>query len=152
VTIGDVGRRSGLRPSAIRWYESIGLLPAPKRRIYDEGVIERLGIIRLAQEAGFSVAEIWTLLSGFARATAPPARWRALAERKLDDVRTAATRLREMERVLEAVLRCRCPTLEDCGRAMTRRPEWKRARPASLTTSAAQQGRPSPPLGRKASR
>ena len=62
LAIGDVARRAGIRPSALRYYESIGLLPQPRRvngrRRYDESTVRMLKLIQLAQGAGFTVAEI----------------------------------------------------------------------------------------------
>ena len=55
LTIGEVARRAGLNASALRWYERVGLLPAPRRvagrRRYEPSVLHRLAAIRLAQEA-----------------------------------------------------------------------------------------------------
>src|SRR3954470_6165446 len=54
LAIGDVSRIAGLRPSAIRYYESLGLLPKPRReggqRRYDADVLEWLSLIALARE------------------------------------------------------------------------------------------------------
>ncbi|MFN8563711.1 MAG: MerR family transcriptional regulator [Anaerolineae bacterium] len=62
MTISEVARRVGVRTSTLRYYESIGLLPAPKRvsgrRRYDSAVLQRLEIIRTAQQAGFTLAEL----------------------------------------------------------------------------------------------
>jgi MerR family redox-sensitive transcriptional activator SoxR len=122
LTIGAVARRSGLRASALRYYESVGLLPAPPRvngeRRYDAAVLERLAVIRMAQEAGFTIAEIRTLLHGFAPDTPPLTRWHALATRKLPEVEALIARAEGMKRILEAGLRCACPTLEECARAL----------------------------------
>lgn len=47
LTIGEVARRSGVAATTLRYYEQIGLLPAPTRlggqRRYDEAVLSRLG-------------------------------------------------------------------------------------------------------------
>jgi MerR family redox-sensitive transcriptional activator SoxR len=123
-TIGEIARQAGLAPSAIRYYESAGLLPrAPRRngrRVYDGSALQRLALVRLAQEAGFTIAEIRRLLNGFSPDTPASARWRALAQRKLVEVREQARRARAMERVLERLLDCECPTLDDCGRSLLR--------------------------------
>ena len=83
LAIGEVARRAGIRPSALRYYESIGLLPVPirvsGRRRYDERTVQLLRVVQLAQQAGFTVAEIQTLLHGYAPETPPAARWRPLA-------------------------------------------------------------------------
>jgi MerR family redox-sensitive transcriptional activator SoxR len=119
LTIGEVARRAGMRTSALRYYESIGLLPAPRRvngrRRYDASVIELLGVIHLAQQAGFTMAEIQTLFHGFGFETPPVERWRPLAERKLGEVQALIARAQHMQRILEDLLRCGCLRLEECG-------------------------------------
>ncbi len=118
LTIGEVARRAGIRTSAIRYYESVGLLPAPARvnghRRYDPTILQRLAVVHLAQQAGFTVAGIQTLLHGFAPDTPPAERWEALARRKLDEVDVLIQRARRMKEVLEIGLRCGCLRLEDC--------------------------------------
>jgi MerR family redox-sensitive transcriptional activator SoxR len=118
--IGVVARRVGIRPSAIRYYEDVGLLPAPRRvngrRRYDAGVAARLAVIRLAQAAGFTVGEIRELFSGFPPGTPASERWRALARAKLAEVEAIIAHAQGMKRVLEeALLQCRCLTLEECA-------------------------------------
>ena len=121
-TIGEVGRRAGLRTSAIRYYESVGLLPRPLRqngrRMYDPSILERLSVVELAQRAGFTIAETRTLLHGFARKTPPSARWQKLTERKLEEIEARIRKAQEMRQVLEVLRGCHCPTLTDCGRAL----------------------------------
>lgn len=122
LTIGAVAARSGLRHSALRYYESAGLLPPPVRvggqRRYDAGVLDRLAVIKLAREAGFTIAETRTFLHGFAPDTPPPDRWRALAATKLPAVDALIARALGMKRILEAGLRCECVALEDCASAV----------------------------------
>lgn len=117
--IGDVARDAGLRTSALRYYERAGLLPAAGRiagqRRYDGGALRTLAVIRLAQEAGFTVAEIRTLLHGFALGTPPSARWRALARRKRREIDALLAGAHRMRRLLDTLLRCECPSLDDCG-------------------------------------
>ena len=105
-------------PSALRWYESQRLLPRAERvsgrRVYDEGVFLRLRVIEVAQEAGFTVAEIRQLLHGFSPMTPPSERWRTLARRKLPEVDDLIERAQAMKRVLEEALECECMSLEEC--------------------------------------
>ena len=116
--IGELARRAGLATSAIRYYESIGLIPeAPResgRRRYDADALERLGFIDLARRAGFTLAEVRTLCTGFSPDTPPSARWRTLAERKLPEIEAQIARAEAMKRVLEEGMECGCLSLEDC--------------------------------------
>ena len=119
LSIGDVAARAGIRPSAIRYYESIGVLPEPQRvngqRRYAPDVVTRLAVVKMAQEAGFTVAEIATLFNGFEAGTAASARRRALAERKVAEIDALIARAETMRRVLGESLRCDCLTLDQCG-------------------------------------
>jgi MerR family redox-sensitive transcriptional activator SoxR len=119
LAIGEVARRAGIRSSALRYYERIGLLPAPKRvsgrRRYDESTVQMLRLIQLAQGAGFTVAEIQTLLHGFEPDTPPAARWQPLARKKLEELDALILRAQQMKQVLATGLNCGCLRLEDCA-------------------------------------
>ena len=125
MSIGAVARAAGLAPSAIRYYEKAGLLPRPARlsgqRRYGAEAAARLRIIQLARDAGFSIAETRTFLSGFPPGTTPAARWRALAERKLAELETQAQRIERMRTLLESSFHCGCLRIEDCERAIAAR-------------------------------
>jgi MerR family redox-sensitive transcriptional activator SoxR len=122
LTITEVARRAGLRASAIRYYESIGILPSPprrgNRRVYDADVLRQLAIIATAQRMGFTIAEIGTLVGGFGAETAAWAHWRKLAHAKLAEVNALIARARGMQRLLEEALACDCLTLDECMRVL----------------------------------
>jgi MerR family transcriptional regulator, redox-sensitive transcriptional activator SoxR len=119
MAIGDVAERAGIAASTLRYWERVGILPAPERvngqRRYDERVFQRLAIIRGAQEAGFNLAEIQTLMHGFSREVPPSARWRALAVAKLEEIDAVIAKAEAMKRVLREGLECECLRLEDCA-------------------------------------
>jgi MerR family redox-sensitive transcriptional activator SoxR len=119
LAIGDVARRAGIRPSALRYYESIGLLPPPKRvsgrRRYAESTVQLVNVIQLAQAAGFTIAEIQTLLNGFVPETPPAARWQRLARQKLRELDALLVRTQMMKHILETALSCGCLRLEECA-------------------------------------
>jgi MerR family transcriptional regulator, redox-sensitive transcriptional activator SoxR len=118
LSIGEVARRSGLRPSTLRYYESVGLLPPPRRvngrRQFDADVVRLLGTVRFAQEAGFTVAEIRTLFHGFGADVPPAARWQQLAKSKLAELDALVARAERMRRALSTAMRCGCLRIEDC--------------------------------------
>jgi MerR family transcriptional regulator, redox-sensitive transcriptional activator SoxR len=121
--IGEVARRVGIRASAIRYYESVEVLPAPQRingrRRYDARVFDRLAVIQIAQQAGFTVAEIQTLFNGFTTETTASARWEVLARQKLVEVDALMSRVQAMKGILEEILlRCRCLTLDECAQCI----------------------------------
>jgi len=118
--IGQVARRAGVQPSTIRYYEEIGLLPSPTRvggrRQYDAIIFDRLAVIRVAREAGFTLREAKELIQGFGSASSPPARWHPWAIQKRKEVQTLIERGHRMNHILETLLACECRQLEDCGR------------------------------------
>ena len=120
MTIGDVAARAGLRPSALRYYESVALVrPARRvngRRLYDDSVFESLALIRLAQDAGFSIGEVKMLMHGFERATPASARWQAMAKKKHAEVVERIEQAQRMKQLLERLMHCQCETLGQCVR------------------------------------
>ena len=117
--IDEVAKRAAVRPSAIRYYEAVGVLPPPRRvggqRRYDEGVLARLAVVRLAQEVGFTIAEVRELVAGYEDQGVAAERWRELARRKLTAVEAHLVRAERMRRVLVDSLGCDCPTLDACS-------------------------------------
>jgi Cu(I)-responsive transcriptional regulator len=66
-TIGEAARQTGLKVTAIRFYEAEGLLPPPPRsasgqRLYSEADIRRLAFVRRARALGFELEDIKSLL------------------------------------------------------------------------------------------
>jgi MerR family transcriptional regulator, redox-sensitive transcriptional activator SoxR len=114
LTIGDVAREAGLKASAIRYYESVGLLPEPERvsgqRRYDDDTLRRLRVIEVAKQAGFSLDEARVLL-----ADAGGPQLRALAERKLPEVDELIARAQAMRAWLMTASDCNCETLDVCA-------------------------------------
>ena len=119
MSLGEVAQRARVRPSALRYYEGVGLLPPPERengrRRYDGEMLDRLAVVRVAQQAGFTISEIRTLLDGFSEDIPPSERWRVLAREKLTEVDALIERALGMKDLLERALRCECLTLEDCA-------------------------------------
>jgi MerR family transcriptional regulator, redox-sensitive transcriptional activator SoxR len=119
--IGEVARRAGLRASAIRYYESLGVLPATPRvngrRRYGPEVLERLAMVRFARYVGFSLTQIRHLLDGSGNRP-PPTRWRAMASRKLGELDAAVAQARAIRALLAKSLAHRCPKLVERGEAL----------------------------------
>ena len=113
MTIGEVARQVGIATSAIRYYEEIGLLPPPARvngrRRYDWSAVQRLCVIEYAQQAGFTLGEIRELFFGFAVGTHPTERWKALAQRKLEELEEQSRRIQAAQDVLREGIRCWLP-------------------------------------------
>jgi MerR family redox-sensitive transcriptional activator SoxR len=98
LAISDVARVFGLRTSAIRYYEQIGILPPPMRkngqRRYNDSVLFRLAVVQRARETGFTLEEIRELFFGLPPGTPPPKRWHQLCQRKIAELRNRIKRLK----------------------------------------------------------
>jgi DNA-binding transcriptional MerR regulator len=128
LTIGAVARASGKSASSVRYYERIGLIPAPPRaggqRRYPAAVLRTLAVIETAQRAGLTLDEIRPLVAAPAGGQSPAGQSpddRAMSERlrqvaagKLPEARALIERAGLVLRWLEAAADCSCPSLDDC--------------------------------------
>jgi MerR family transcriptional regulator, redox-sensitive transcriptional activator SoxR len=118
LTIGEVAGLAGKSPSAIRYYEQIGLLPEPVRvngrRRYEAGVVRTLAVIETGQRAGLALDEIRLLLAASPDDRAAIDRLRDVAARKLPEVVALIERSELVRDWLECAARCECPNLDEC--------------------------------------
>ena len=116
--IGELARRAGLNPSAIRYYERRGLLAAPYRtggqRRYADEALYRVLLICFAKEMGFTLSEIKIFLNGLRETTPVGPRWKKLARRKIQEVDQSICRSRRLKSLLEHLLHCHCASLRVC--------------------------------------
>ena len=119
LTIGEVARRAGVATSSIRYYERIGLLPAPDReggqRRYDADVLGKLGFIGVAQSAGFKLREIKELINGVDGATGLGEQMRSLSSQKLSEVEALLERTKATKGWLEVAKECGCASPSECA-------------------------------------
>ncbi|TJY44155.1 MerR family transcriptional regulator [Cohnella pontilimi] len=118
LSIGDVADQSGVPASALRYYEKEGLLPPAERkggqRRYSPDILFRIRVIKMAQQAGFQVNEILTLLEGFDSNVPPSERWREMAQKKRMELEEKQRELVLMQEVLDRGLRCTCLSWDEC--------------------------------------
>jgi MerR family redox-sensitive transcriptional activator SoxR len=118
LSIGELSRRTARAPSAIRYYEEIGLLPKPERvsgrRRYPEDSVRTLTVIDTAQHAGLSLDEIKLLLEAEPGDRKAVEALRRVAEEKLPQVDAMIARATMVRRWLDAASRCECPSLDEC--------------------------------------
>jgi MerR family redox-sensitive transcriptional activator SoxR len=122
LTISEIANQIGLRPSAIRYYEQIGILPPAQRvsgqRRYDVTALHRLVLIQRARQTGFTLTEIRQLFFGFRAGTPPSVRWQKLKKRKIVELDAMLQHIYSMRELLEQQGNCRCTALEECGKKM----------------------------------
>jgi MerR family redox-sensitive transcriptional activator SoxR len=117
-SIGEIAETTGINQSALRYYEQVGLIPPPVRkngrRVYSSEVFGRIEVIKLAQNAGFQIPEILTLLEGFDSDIPPSERWRAMAVQKQKELEDKITKMKTMQIILQNSLKCNCLSWEEC--------------------------------------
>jgi len=147
LAIGELAKLAGKRPSLIRYYEQIGLLPQPVRvsgqRRYAAGTVHTLAAIDTAQRAGLTLDEIKALLSASSDDRSAIDRLRVMAERKLPEIAALIERAELVRGWLECAARCECPNLSECPLfdepslpAVPRRRPRPRSRPDVVTSRA----------------
>jgi MerR family redox-sensitive transcriptional activator SoxR len=120
IPIGEVSRRSGFASSAIRFYESEGLITAQRtsggQRVFERGVLRRLAFIRAASNVGLSLDEIRAELDELPAGRTPTkSDWVRMSRHwrgRLDEQIAALERLRDG---LDSCIGCGCLSLKHCG-------------------------------------
>jgi DNA-binding transcriptional MerR regulator len=119
-TIGTLAKRTGTKVQTIRYYEEIGMMPAPERteggqRRYDSIASDRLAFIRHARDLGFGLDAIRELLDLSDRPDRPCADVDAIARRHLDAVEHRIARLETLRLELRRMLaQCGDGHVADC--------------------------------------
>ena len=109
VPIGEAARQSGVKVPTIRYYEQIGLLPAPprtdgNRRSYGVGDLRRLAFIRHARELGFEIEAIRALLTLQDQPNQPCATADVIAKARLAEVEQRIRSLTALKAELELMV------------------------------------------------
>ena len=120
ITIGELAERTGVATSAIRFYESIGLLTSERtegnQRRFRRGDIRMVSVIRAAQAVGLTLDEVGEALAQLPSGKTPTARdWERMSKRwqeGLDDRIAALERLRDD---LSSCIGCGCLSLQTCA-------------------------------------
>jgi MerR family redox-sensitive transcriptional activator SoxR len=123
LTISEVARQVGLKPSAIRYYEQIGILPRPQRisgqRRYDNSVLYRLALVQQSRQMGFTLDEVRKLFFGFRTNIPISERWKKFSARKLAELNELAEQIKTMQLLLTRISeKCRCNELDQCGKSI----------------------------------
>ena len=120
LNIGALSRATGTKVETIRWYERVGLLPAPARsagnyRTYGEAHLGRLSFIRRARDLGFSLDQIRTLLDLAEDRERSCDAVDVIASEHLEDVDRKIADLQALRRELDSLIgQCRHGKVAEC--------------------------------------
>lgn len=109
LSIGAAAKLTGIKVPTIRYYEEIGLLPAPprtdsNRRTYSEEDVRRLKFVRHARELGFNLDAIRQLLALAGLPEEPCAEADGIARARLAEVENKIARLTALREELQAMI------------------------------------------------
>jgi len=120
LNIGDAAAASGISAKMIRHYESIGLIPAPRRtytgyRTYTENEVHSLRFIHQARKLGFSIKQIEALLGLWHNQRRSSSKVKALAQEHIAELDAKIAEMQAMKATLEHLARhCHGDERPDC--------------------------------------
>lgn len=119
LTVGEVAKRTGVAVSALRFYESKGLIKsrrsAGNHRLYPREVLRRIAVIKVAQRTGLSLDEIRTYLAQLPDSRRPTkADWTRLSTAWKADLQERIAQLIRLRDQLDECIGCGCLSLADC--------------------------------------
>jgi len=119
LSIGEVAARSGVAPSALRFYERQGLIESARtdgnQRRYDRAVLRRIAFIQAGRAAGVAVAEIHASLAGLPTSRTPTRKdWERLSNKWRDDLDARIETLKALRDRLTTCIGCGCLSIDQC--------------------------------------
>lgn len=119
ITITELARRSGVAASALRYYESLGLISAERtsgnQRRYRRSVLRRVAVIRAARAMGVPLTAITSALGGLPQGRDPtPEDWERLSARWHAELDARIKVLEKLRDQLSSCIGCGCLSLERC--------------------------------------
>jgi MerR family transcriptional regulator, redox-sensitive transcriptional activator SoxR len=120
LSIGQIAERTGLSVSAIRFYESKGLIAPPRtsggQRRYPRRDLRRISFILIAQKLGFSLADIRKVLAALPEGRAPtPVDWEVLAHSFRAELDARIAMLSALRETLTGCIGCGCLSMKACA-------------------------------------
>jgi MerR family redox-sensitive transcriptional activator SoxR len=119
LSIGEVAQRSGVAPSALRFYERQGLIEAERtggnQRRYDRAVLRRIAFIQAGRAAGVTLSEIQRSLDGLPRSRTPSRKdWERLSNKWREDLDARIETLQALRDRLTTCIGCGCLSIDQC--------------------------------------
>jgi MerR family transcriptional regulator, redox-sensitive transcriptional activator SoxR len=119
LSIGEVSARSGVAPSALRFYEREGLISSMRtdgnQRRYERAVLRRIAFIQAGRAAGVTLAEIQKALDGLPRSRTPSRKdWERLSNKWRNDLDARIETLQALRDRLTTCIGCGCLSIDQC--------------------------------------
>jgi MerR family redox-sensitive transcriptional activator SoxR len=119
LSIGEVSARSGVAPSALRFYEREGLISSMRtdgnQRRYERAVLRRIAFIQAGRAAGVTLAEIQKALDGLPRSRTPSRQdWERLSNKWRNDLDARIETLQALRNRLTTCIGCGCLSIDQC--------------------------------------
>jgi MerR family transcriptional regulator, redox-sensitive transcriptional activator SoxR len=119
LTIGEVSTRSGVAPSALRFYERRGLIASARtdgnQRRFERAVLRRIAFIQAGRAAGISLEQIGGALETLPRNRTPSRRdWERLSNRWREDLDARIETLQALRERLTTCIGCGCLSIDKC--------------------------------------
>jgi MerR family redox-sensitive transcriptional activator SoxR len=120
LTVGEVSRRSGFAASAVRYYDSLGLIASTRtagdQRRYERSVLRRLAFIRAARNVGLTLDEVAASLARLPEGRTPTkADWAGLSRGWKDRLNEQIEALVQLRDDLDSCIGCGCLSLRKCA-------------------------------------
>ena len=120
LTIGEVAYRSGVAPSALRFYETIGLIVSQRtsgnQRRYERSVLRRIAFVQAGKAAGIPLAQIHGALATLPEGRTPSRRdWERLSRRWSKDLDRRLATLQALRNRLTTCIGCGCLSIDRCS-------------------------------------
>ncbi|MGF1754789.1 redox-sensitive transcriptional activator SoxR [Vibrio makurazakiensis] len=119
IGVGEVAKRSGVKVSALHFYEQKGLISSWRnqgnQRRYHRSVLRRVAVIKAAQQVGLSLEEIASALEHLPKHQAPnKQQWEEMATSWHELLEERIHRLQSLQSDLGGCIGCGCLSLESC--------------------------------------
>lgn len=120
LTIGELAARSGVAPSALRFYEAQGLVSSSRtsgnQRRYERAVLRRIALIQAGRAAGIPLERIRTALDTLPEGRTPTRRdWERLSRSWRADLERQIATLNAIRDRLTTCIGCGCLSIDACG-------------------------------------
>jgi MerR family redox-sensitive transcriptional activator SoxR len=119
LAIGEVSRRTGVAPSALHYYEQLGLITSTRtggnQRRYPRHMLRRISLILVAKRLGIALADVQEVFATLPPDAKPPIRdWRRLSKRWHEQLARKKREIEQLQRELTGCIGCGCLSMTAC--------------------------------------